>query len=152
MFDDLPLDREGLLGELSREIGRILAAVTPDLVLSCAAVGDHIDHRLTSAAVLDAVSSTEVRTLLWEDLPYAIRRSPIMMTRSLTRTAPPEAWERKWRAIARYTSQVRMLWPADADWIAELSAHAAIRGNESPAELLLTINPTPFQRLRTWGV
>ncbi len=134
MFDDLPLDRDGLLDELSREISRILDAVVPDLVLTCAAVGDHVDHRLTKAAVLNAVSGTETRVLLWEDLPYAINHPPVTTTPPLTRTTPPEAWQRKWRAIARYTTQIRMLWPADADWAAELFAHAKTRGHGDPAE------------------
>ncbi|MGH3849169.1 MAG: PIG-L family deacetylase, partial [Pseudonocardiaceae bacterium] len=47
MFDCLPLDRDGLLSRLSYEVRNILAAAEPDLVLTCAAVGDHIDHRLT---------------------------------------------------------------------------------------------------------
>lgn len=135
MFDDLSLDRDGLPDELSREISRILAAVTPDLVLTCAAVGDHVDHRLTRAAVLSAVSGTEMRTLLWEDLPCAINRPPATMMPPLTRTIPPQAWQRKWRAIGRYATQVRMLWPAGVDWTAELLAHAKIRGDGDPAEL-----------------
>ncbi|MGH3978534.1 MAG: PIG-L deacetylase family protein [Pseudonocardiaceae bacterium] len=136
MFDDLPLDQDGLLGDLSREVGRILATVDPDLVLTCAAIGNHIDHRLTSAAVLDAVKDTGVPTLLWEDLPYAAGRAATSAP-SLARLAPPEAWERKRRAIARYSTQVRMLWPADTDWAAELLAHAETRGDGRPAELLL---------------
>ncbi|MGH3906556.1 MAG: PIG-L deacetylase family protein [Pseudonocardiaceae bacterium] len=152
MFDDLPLDQNGLLGELSGEIGRILAAVAPDLVLTCAAMGNHIDHRLTRAAALDAVSGTEVRILLWEDIPYAINHSPITTRPSLTRTTPPGAWERKWRAIARYTSQVRMLWSADADWIAELFTHATIRGDGRPAELFIPPTGMPPDPVKRSGV
>lgn len=151
MFDDLPLDRDGLLDELSREISHILAAVVPDLVLTCSAVGDHVDHRLTRAAVLDAVSGTEMRTLLWEDLPYAINRPPSTTTPPLTRTTPPEAWQRKWRAIARYTTQVRMLWPANADWAAELLAHAEIRGDGTPTELMFPCSPPAGVRKMTSG-
>ncbi|MGH3528896.1 MAG: PIG-L deacetylase family protein [Pseudonocardiaceae bacterium] len=131
MFDDLPLDSAGLLSEITHEIRRILHAVRPDLVLTCAAVGDHIDHRLTRAAVL--VAATTVPILLWEDLPYAIGRPPTTAT-PVTPTASSEAWERKWRAVACYTTQIRMLWPANVDWAAELLAHAEVRGGGHPAE------------------
>lgn len=140
MFDDLPLDRDDLLGEVSREVRCILAAVDPDLVITCAAVGNHVDHRLTRAAVLDAVLGAKVPILFWEDLPYAIGR-PTTAALPLIRTTPPEAWDRKWRSIACYTTQVRMLWPADIDWAAELLAHAKIRGDGRPAELLFPPAP-----------
>jgi LmbE family N-acetylglucosaminyl deacetylase len=148
MFDDLPLGRDALLDELSREVNRILAAVVPDLVLTCSAVGDHIDHRLTKAAVLGAVCGTQVQTLLWEDLPYAIDRPLATMTPPLPRTSPPEAWQRKWSAIACYTTQVRMLWPADANWAAELFTHAKVRGHGTPAELMFLTNSCAGSRSR----
>ncbi|MGH3717705.1 MAG: PIG-L deacetylase family protein [Pseudonocardiaceae bacterium] len=138
MFDDLPLEWDGLLGEVSREVGRVVAALAPDLVLTCAAVGDHIDHRLTRAAVLDAV--TTVPILLWEDLPYGIGRPPLAPPPRAPTTSR-EAWERKWRAIACYPTQIRMLWPAGTDWTAELRTHAQTRGNGRPAELM--VSPTP---------
>ncbi|MGH3829146.1 MAG: PIG-L deacetylase family protein [Pseudonocardiaceae bacterium] len=138
MFDDLPLGPGGLLREVTREVRRILDAVEPDLVLTCAAVGHHIDHRLTRAAVLDVV--TAVPILLWEDLPYAIGRPPTAAT-PLTPTAPPEAWERKWRAVACYPTQIRMLWPADIDWAAELLTHGRIRGGGRPVELIFPPAP-----------
>ncbi|MGH3907128.1 MAG: PIG-L deacetylase family protein [Pseudonocardiaceae bacterium] len=138
MFDDLLLDPAGLLSEVTHEVRRILDAVRPDLVLTCAAVGDHIDHRLTRAAVL--VATATVPLLLWEDLPYAIGR-PSTTATPLTPTASPEAWERKWSAVACYTTQIRMLWPANSDWAAELLAHAEIRGGGRRAEL--TFPPTP---------
>jgi LmbE family N-acetylglucosaminyl deacetylase len=107
MFDDRPSGRDALLTELSREVNRILATVGPDLVLTCAAVGDHVDHRLTRAAVLDAVNGTELQTLLWEDLPYAINRPPAT-TSPLIRTISA----------------------------AELFTHAKTRGEGTPAELM----------------
>jgi hypothetical protein len=39
---------------------------------------------------------------------------------------PTEAWQRTWRA-ARYTTQIRLLWLADADGTVELFAHATTR-------------------------
>ncbi len=40
----------------------------------------------------------------------------------------------------RYTTQIRMLWPADADWAAELFAHAKTRGYGDPAEPMFPTN------------
>ncbi|MGH3855222.1 MAG: PIG-L deacetylase family protein [Pseudonocardiaceae bacterium] len=133
MFDDLPPGPNGLLSEVSIEVRRILAAIDPDLVLTCAAVGDHIDHRLTRAAVLD--SGTTVPILLWEDLPYAIGRPP-PASPPLTPITSREAWERKWRAVACYPTQIRMLWPPDIDGATELLTHALARGDGRPAELM----------------
>lgn len=139
-FDDLPLDQGVLLGELSHEVNRILAAIRPDLVLTCAAIGDHIDHRLTTAAVRNAVHATEIQTLLWEDLPYAINRPPVTTTSPPAPITSPQAWHRKWRSIACYPTQLRMLWPTDTDWVAELRAHAMTRGEGVPTELTLPLN------------
>lgn len=135
MFDDLPFDQDGVHGEVLRQVHRLIAAVNPDLILTCAAIGDHIDHRLTRAAVLNAATSASVPILLWEDLPYAIGRLPTAAP-PLTLTTSPAAWERKRRAIACYTSQIRMLWPAEIDWATQLLTHATIRGGGRPAELL----------------
>lgn len=134
MFDAQPLDQD-LLDEVSGEVRRVLHTVDPDLILTCAAIGDHIDHRLTTAAVLRAVSNITTPILLWEDLPYAIGRPPTTAPH-LTRPAPPEAWTRKRRAITCYTTQLRMLWPTDTDWNTQLLAHAETRGGGDPAELL----------------
>lgn len=143
MFDDLPLGPDDLLSEVCGEVRRVLAAIGPDLVLTCAAVGDHVDHRLTRAAVLD--SGTKVPILLWEDLPYAIGRSP-PATPPLTPITSREAWERKWRAVACYPTQIRMLWPPNIDWTAELRTHAQTRGDGRPAELMFpaTLGPLDF--------
>lgn len=143
MFDAILLDQD-LLDDLSREVRHFFAAVSPDLALTCAAIGDHIDHRLTRTAVLHAATSTKTPILLWEDLPYAIGRPPVT-TPYLTRPITSESWERKWRAITCYTTQVRMLWPTDIDWATQLFAHATIRGGGTPAELLF---PPTFGLLR----
>ncbi|MDQ3762492.1 MAG: PIG-L family deacetylase [Actinomycetota bacterium] len=149
MFDDQPIDQDDLLDEISHQVRYLITIRKPDLVLSCAAVGDHIDHRLTRAAALNTATGASVPILLWEDLPYAIGRPPTAAP-ALRFTAPPAAWERKWRAIACYTSQIRMLWPAEIDWITQLLAHAKTRGGRyggPPAELL---SPSPRRPVDFW--
>ena len=136
MFDAQPLDQD-LLDEVSREVRHVLHTVAPDLVLTCTAVGNHIDHQLTRAAILHAITGTEMRLLLWEDLPYAVGRPP-PTTPHIISLIPAKAWEQKRCAITRYTTQVHMLWSADTDWPAQLLAHANTRGHGHPAELLLT--------------
>ncbi|MGH3426364.1 MAG: PIG-L deacetylase family protein, partial [Mycobacteriales bacterium] len=138
--DNLPPDRSILLGKVTHEVRNVLTTVNPDLVLTCAAVGNHIDHKLTRAAVLHAATRTEASILLWEDLPYAVGR-PSETTQHSTRPITAEAWERKWRAISCYATQVRILWPAGTDWPDQLLTHAHARGGRCPAEALFSPCP-----------
>ena len=138
MFDDLGLDHL-LRDALAGEVRRLTASLVPDLVLTCAAIGGHIDHLVTRAAVQDATTDVELPILLWEDLPYAVQRGVPFGQRRWPRVASAEPWARKWRAVSRYESQVQMLWEADADWRAELLAHAVDRGGGRPAEMFLDL-------------
>lgn len=135
MFDDQPLDQDSLLAEITRVVDRVLTSVTPDLVLTCAAVGGHVDHRLTRTAVRQVVRRAQVPMLLWEDLPYGVATPAIAQKWPLAHPAPPDAWPRKWRAIGCYRTQVHMLWPEGTDWVSELLTHAKLRGHGHPAEL-----------------
>lgn len=107
-------------------------------MLTCAAIGGHVDHRLTREAVTAATSRAGAPMLLWEDLPHAMRRpDDAIHGRPRPHHPTPVAWERKWAAIPCYRSQIAMLWPNGADWRSELSAHAVIRGGGfRPAEML----------------
>lgn len=134
MFDDQPLDRDNLLAEIIRDVSSVLASVSPDLVLTCAAVGGHVDHRLTRTAVSQVVRRARVPMLLWEDLPYGVAAPAIAQEWPLAHPAPPDAWTRKWRAIGCYRTQVHMLWPEETDWMLELLTHAKLRGHGHPAE------------------
>ncbi len=153
MFDELPLDQDNLLKELTDEVDRVVATIAPDLVLSCAAIGRHVDHRLTRTAVSQVTGRTGVLMLLWEDLPYAMAEAAAAEPCRLVRPARPDAWSRKWRAIRRYRSQVRMLWPDGTDWVSELLAHAEDRGDGHPAEMFFSVDqetPRPGADTRTW--
>lgn len=136
-FAALP-DEPALRTRLTDTITELLTVKRPSLVLTCAAVGGHVDHRLTREAVTASATLTGLRLLLWEDLPHAMRRPDgNVHGRPLPHHATPTAWEHKWAAIARYQSQVRMLWPNGRDWRSELAAHGVTRGGGfRPAEML----------------
>jgi len=137
VFSELP-DEPDLRVELAAVVAELCVIRRPALVLTCAAIGGHVDHRLTRAAVVEATSRARVRLLLWEDLPHAMRRPGDNTTgRPRPHHATPDAWDWKWAAIARYQSQVSMLWPDGRDWRAELAAHAIEQGGGfRPAEML----------------
>lgn len=76
---DLLLDAERDLDDdpLVEELGRwVVAQVegsrrTPDLLLSCAGLGGHVDHRLLAAAVAKVAPRLAVPVGYYEDRPYA---------------------------------------------------------------------------------
>ncbi|MGH3712665.1 MAG: PIG-L deacetylase family protein [Micromonosporaceae bacterium] len=137
VFAELPAEPE-LSTKLVATITELCVRRRPPLVLTCAAIGGHVDHRLTHQAVVEATSRVGARLMLWEDLPHAIRRPDnAIHGRPYPHYAAHVTWERKWSAIACYGSQAAMLWPDGRDWRAELTAHAVERGGSyRPAEML----------------
>lgn len=129
---------------LVTEVGQALAGfadrVHPDLVMTCAGFGNHIDHAVTREATMRWAAREHIQMLLWEDLPYmfgkAIRAEEA--GKPLTSAPPDLAWARKWRAIRAYPSQISMMWPNESDWQGKLMTHALARGSGRPAELLWT--------------
>lgn len=118
-------------------VGSLLDSVTPDLVLTCAAIGGHIDHVLTRRAVIALADPAIVEILLWEDLPYAIAAvPPADLGRPIVVPVSSAEWLRKCDAVARYESQTRMLWPGQDDWAQALEGHALSRGGGQLAEVL----------------
>jgi LmbE family N-acetylglucosaminyl deacetylase len=139
MFDpDLP-DEPALSDAIRRAIDAVCARTEPSLLLTTSGDGDHVDHRITRDTVLAIAEARALPVLLWEDLPYAVGRPATRTaTQPFAHVAPPDAWRRKWRAIAAYASQVRMLWPNCGQWQALLGDHALARGEGHPAELFWT--------------
>ena len=64
---------ELVAGVLERELTR---DGTPDLVLGPRALGDHVDHRHVRDALEIAAARHGLRTVQWDDLPYALRLEP----------------------------------------------------------------------------
>lgn len=136
MFDPAWPAEPALLSSLETAIRCRCEVFRPTMIATCFALGSHVDHRLTHTAALRVSQLLQVPLLLWEDLPYAVgdplreAPDPAIMLR-----ARPEAWHRKRQAIRCYPSQIRMLWPVEADWWDILWHHATIRGGDAPAEL-----------------
>lgn len=135
--DDLPAEPD-LTAAIATHAADVLDRLAPSLILCSAADGGHVDHRIAYDCAVAVARLRSVPLLLWEDLPYAVDRLPVGSGRYVACEAPPGAWERKWRAIARYRSQVRMLWPDVSEWPALLHQHALRRGCGRPVEVLWT--------------
>jgi LmbE family N-acetylglucosaminyl deacetylase len=109
---------EDLAACLTDAVRAAIEAIAPPLVLTCAAIGNHVDHVLTRDAVIRAISGTDISLELWEDLPYGLsaRRMPhlpdsVAIGARRTEAAADAIWARKYQAIDCYASQHSMLWP-----------------------------------------
>jgi LmbE family N-acetylglucosaminyl deacetylase len=136
MFDTASAE-EGILAAVCDSVERFQELVRPDLIITCAAIGGHVDHVLGKTAVTAVAEMTDTRFLLWEDLPYAIgRRLSADIGKPVQMPVSPADWARKREAVARYASQTRMLWPDRGDWVKALTEHALDRGAGRLVEVL----------------
>lgn len=142
MFDtNLPGD-ECLERELRRHLEDQIRETKPDLVLTCAAVGHHVDHVLTFETTARVLRHRDISLLAWEDLPYALSSPTPGSLKEFSRilvTPSETSWAKKWEAIAAYASQVRMLW-GSRDWASILEKHATAQGSSRPAEVLWRVH------------
>jgi LmbE family N-acetylglucosaminyl deacetylase len=127
-FDRAAADEDRPAG-LTAAIQAAIDVIAPSLVLTCAAVGNHVDHVLTRDAVIEVVSGTGIGLELWEDLPYGLsaRRVPplpdsVSIGSRGIEGAADAIWARKYQAIDCYASQLRMLWP-DRQFRSQLLRH-----------------------------
>jgi LmbE family N-acetylglucosaminyl deacetylase len=123
MSNDLPAE-PALAEEIERALRRVIAELSPLRILTCAAIGGHVDHRITRTAALSAVASRQA--FLWEDLPYAFDLPP---RRAVVNSLPAPSKAHmlaKLTAIGCYGSQLHMLWPGQ-DWESLLIEQAAVR-------------------------
>lgn len=115
---------------LTNSVHQVLAAIIegaqPGLVLTCLGIGGHVDHVLVRDLVCRLTAGAGIRTLLWEDLPYAMTRStpPSHLTIKPSRTA----WQTKLRAVGCYASQIQMFWGNTDDWSSLFVRHAKAAG------------------------
>jgi len=113
-------------------------ATRPDLVLTAAAVGMHVDHVVVRDAVVGACRDSGIPVRLWQDLPYAAwapRVPPDIGLGAAERVSMSSAaWRAKCAAVACYASQLPVLWPGQADFRVPLAAHAAFGPGDGFAE------------------
>jgi len=134
---DLPAEH-ALAEDVERALHLLIADLAPAWILTCAAIGGHVDHRITRTATLRAAGWQ--KTVLWEDVPYAFDLPPSRKTASPL-PAPYldhlqlEHMRAKLEAVGRYSTQVRMLWSGQ-DWKQLLLDQAAVRGTAGGFEAL----------------
>jgi LmbE family N-acetylglucosaminyl deacetylase len=136
MFKTSVSEEEHLVTDIAETLADLATRFEPEVVLTCAGFGSHIDHVVTRAATQRWTRRERRPLLLWEDLPYMVNE-PISgkVPGCPVRSSPPaKAWELKWQAVRSYESQIRMLWRGGRDWRAELTQHAKIRGCGIPSE------------------
>lgn len=136
MFDPALPANDVVHEAVTADIAQLVHDVRPAAVWTCAAIGGHVDHRLTRDAVHEAGRRGGWTPVLWEGLPYAIGLdAPINV---LLRPASVEHahLERKLAAIEKYPSQIAMLWPDGEDWRAEFVEHARSRAEIGAPEVL----------------
>lgn len=138
---------------------RLIEAQKPDVVLTCAAVGGHTDHRHARDATITACTTTRLPLFLWEDIPYAIHFHDIaslpanvkLSDRALGSLNDAKAFNIKYDAIECYTSQQAELW-RDNDFRSLLDEHAESRPNlrvrGGRAELLWRIDQKQSTRIQ----
>jgi len=146
MFDHDLQDEPELQSAIAVEIGRLIRGIRPAAVWTCAAIGGHVDHRITRTAATDAVRRLGLDPVWWEALPYAFGLAPPTMPRPLAYAdVGVEHVDRKVTAIGLYTSQLGMLWPDGEDWRRQFRDHATDRRQYGVPELLW--HPDPARKL-----
>jgi LmbE family N-acetylglucosaminyl deacetylase len=144
MFNPVPPAEPALWASVIAYLDATCDRLRPGLVLTCAAIGGHIDHLITRQCCEQIARTRNLELLIWEDLPYATGNpepgggGPHPAVYS---TASAFDWAAKWHAVAAYQSQLRMLWPDGDDWQADLSVHARRQGRQRPAELSWRTTP-----------
>lgn len=137
MFTEESGDRPGLRDEIADAVAALSAQLSPAVMLTCAAIGGHVDHRLTRQAVTATARQRGLPLVLWQDLPYAVSTEATAPPDAYERASYPgdDAWEAKAAAVACYRSQLRMLWPEDQLGWRRQYDHGLRVGTGRPAEL-----------------
>lgn len=132
--EESPVD--AVAGEEAKLVVREALETAPDLVLTAAAIGGHIDHVLTRDAVLAECRGAGVAVEVWQDLPYAgefteVPRLPHDVRLVDGRSIPvgDAAWRAKCAAVRCYASQLSMLWPEQPDIEVPLTEYARNAGD-----------------------
>ncbi|GAA1717661.1 hypothetical protein GCM10009745_78030 [Kribbella yunnanensis] len=126
-----------LVEQIAQAIHKSFGDEWPAELWTCAAFGDHVDHRITREAVARVAREHNLKLVLWEDFPYAAGQAYSADGQPATVPAvTPAHLQQKLEAVARYPSQLAMLYDPERDWRdgmeldwrSELLNHAAERG------------------------
>jgi LmbE family N-acetylglucosaminyl deacetylase len=134
-------DEAELTRTITVTVRDLIDSLRPDLVLTCASVGDHIDHRHTCDAVRAAATTSGVTLRVWTDQPYSswtdepyspqtLGALPDSLSTRIGVHRPEafwvdqDAWAKKMAAIDEYKSQHSALWPGVADFHAVVNDQA----------------------------
>ncbi|MEA2150703.1 MAG: hypothetical protein QOD69_2533 [Solirubrobacteraceae bacterium] len=129
-----------LADAIASALRELVRSLRPSAVWTCAAIGDHVDHRAVLAASRAACAAEGVALHLWEDLPYAIGRPAPPIGEALV--AEPADLAAKLDAIGCYRSQLGMLF-GEADWRTAFQEHARMRRQSHGATELIWAAPAP---------
>jgi LmbE family N-acetylglucosaminyl deacetylase len=138
MFGETAPAEPELEQEIAARVSSLAHELAADLIVTCAGIGGHIDHRRVRAAVEQVGTELREPVALWEDLPYAIgQRAARRQGRRVAVAPGPAAWEGKLTAVSAFATQLTMLWK-QGDWREGLLEHARSRGGGTPVELVWT--------------
>lgn len=123
-------DRE-LISAIKDDIKSVIEECDPTLIVSCMAIGNHIDHKFTRDAALLAANEKGIPIRLWQDLPYAADVSTMGELPKGLQLGPPdlnvverEAQAQKFEAVKHYASQLSMLNGSKKDLFTKLEEHS----------------------------
>jgi LmbE family N-acetylglucosaminyl deacetylase len=141
---DVATDFEPELADaIASALRELVRSLRPSAVWTCAAIGDHVDHRVVLAASRAACAAEDVALCLWEDLPYAVGRpAPSVGAPLAAEPAGPAGLAAKLDAIGCYGSQLGMLF-GDEDWRVTFEEHARGRRRSHGAPELIWAAAAP---------
>lgn len=137
----LVADEPALVTDIARTVGQLAARLKPDLIVTCLAMGDHVDHVRARDATVAAAIGRGASLQFWEDLPYGIRTSyapplpeGVSLGHSQMEALSDRAWDTKMNAVKCYASQQRVLTHQNVSISDQLYRHAyrPVEHNSSP--------------------
>ena len=124
-----------LVDRIAAAVTAVIASSAPAVVLTCAAIGDHVDHARARNGTVLAAARAGLPLRCWEDMPYGIRTDylpplPAGAMLSDPRIEPVDEirWQAKMAATSCYSSQAAMLVYRGQSIAGQLEAHGRDRG------------------------
>lgn len=126
-----PQSDPALFSAVKDDIKSVVEECAPTLIVTCAAISNHIDNEITRDAALFVAYEKNIPIRLWEDLPHATFGLGAAELPEGFHLGPPEfgsveqeARTRKFAALKLYPSQMLMLSGPDKDLFAQMEGHA----------------------------